>query len=440
MAARGPGRRALRLLLLLLQLLSGLRGAAGAGLGPGGLAAPSLVVKHEDNLFKDLFQDYEKWVRPVEQLNDKIRIKFGLGISQLVDVDEKNQLLTTNVWLKQEWTDAKLRWNPADYGGIAAIRVPSDSLWTPDIVLFDNADGRFEGASTKTVVRHDGRVSWTRPASYRSSCPMDVTFFPFDLQNCSLRFGSWTYDGSQVELVLAAREADRAHLFDNGEWELVSAAGAAGARGGGAGRGGGVAGATFALVLRRRPLFYALFLLAPCAGLALLTVAVFYLPASEGEKLSLSTSVLVSLTVFLLVIAEIIPSSSTAIPLVGEYLVLTMIFVTLSIAVTVFAINLHHRTPATHSAMAPWVRGAFLRRLPRLLRMRRPAARLRGAARPPPGHPARPGPGGPSALEAALDSLRLITWHVAKESAVRQFIVSGILSSRPRAGCQSVDG
>lgn len=51
-----------------------------------GLAEPSFVAKHEDSLFKDLFQDYERWVRPVEHLSDKIKIKFGLAISQLVDV------------------------------------------------------------------------------------------------------------------------------------------------------------------------------------------------------------------------------------------------------------------------------------------------------------------------------------------------------------------
>uniref|UniRef100_A0A4X1UX52 Neurotransmitter-gated ion-channel ligand-binding domain-containing protein n=1 Tax=Sus scrofa TaxID=9823 RepID=A0A4X1UX52_PIG len=160
MAARGSGREVLSLgphllhFLNLFQLVAGRWGPASAGGGvPRGLTEPSFVAKHEDSLFKDLFQDYERWVRPVEHLNDKIKIKFGLAISQLVDVDEKNQLMTTNVWLKQEWIDVKLKWNPDDYGGIKVIRVPSDSLWTPDIVLFDNADGRFEGASTKTVVR-----------------------------------------------------------------------------------------------------------------------------------------------------------------------------------------------------------------------------------------------------------------------------------------------
>ena len=41
------------------------------------------------------------------------------------------------VFALQEWIDVKLSWSPGDYGGIKVIRVPSDSLWTPDIVLFD---------------------------------------------------------------------------------------------------------------------------------------------------------------------------------------------------------------------------------------------------------------------------------------------------------------
>lgn len=50
--------------------------------------APNLssYAKAEDKLFKYLFQKYQKWVRPVEYLNQTISVKFGLAISQLVDV------------------------------------------------------------------------------------------------------------------------------------------------------------------------------------------------------------------------------------------------------------------------------------------------------------------------------------------------------------------
>lgn len=37
----------------------------------------------------------------------------------------------------QEWIDYKLRWNPDKYGGITSIRVPSEIIWLPDIVLYE---------------------------------------------------------------------------------------------------------------------------------------------------------------------------------------------------------------------------------------------------------------------------------------------------------------
>lgn len=37
----------------------------------------------------------------------------------------------------KEWVDVKLKWNPDDYGGITSIRVPSETIWLPDIVLYE---------------------------------------------------------------------------------------------------------------------------------------------------------------------------------------------------------------------------------------------------------------------------------------------------------------
>ncbi|XP_052528162.1 neuronal acetylcholine receptor subunit alpha-5 isoform X1 [Tympanuchus pallidicinctus] len=409
------------LLLLLACLFAPVLGKPGAGpavrASQAGVSEPSFIAKSEDRLFKRLFEDYQRWVRPVEHLNDTIKIKFGLAISQLVDVDEKNQLMTTNVWLKQEWIDVKLRWNPEEYAGITSIRVPSDSIWIPDIVLYDNADGRFEGTSTKTVVKYDGTIAWTPPANYKSSCTIDVTFFPFDLQNCSMKFGSWTYDGSQVDIILEDYDVDKRDFFDNGEWEIVTATGSKGNRTDGC---CWYPFVTYSFIIRRLPLFYTLFLIIPCIGLSFLTVLVFYLPSNEGEKISLCTSVLVSLTVFLLVIEEIIPSSSKVIPLIGEYLVFTMIFVTLSIVITVFAINIHHRSSSTHNAMAPWVRKIFLHKLPKLLCMRSHVDRY-FAQKEEKGNTSG-SESSRNTLEAALDSIRYITRHVMKENEVREVV------------------
>lgn len=54
---------------------------------------------------------------------------------------------------------------------------------------------------TKATVYHNGLVVWQPPAVYKSSCAIDVEFFPYDVQTCVLKLGSWTYDGFKVRVV-----------------------------------------------------------------------------------------------------------------------------------------------------------------------------------------------------------------------------------------------
>ena len=64
-----------------------------------------------------------------------------------------------------------------------------------------SADGFYQVTlMTKATLYPDGRVHWEPPATYKSSCTIDVEFYPFDEQLCTLKFGSWTYDGYQVDL------------------------------------------------------------------------------------------------------------------------------------------------------------------------------------------------------------------------------------------------
>ena len=62
-----------------------------------------------------------------------------------------------------------------------------------------SADGNYEVTiMTKAVLHYSGKVMWNPPAIYKSSCEIDVEFFPFDEQKCFMKFGSWTYDGYMV--------------------------------------------------------------------------------------------------------------------------------------------------------------------------------------------------------------------------------------------------
>uniref|UniRef100_A0A9J8CYL8 Cholinergic receptor, nicotinic, alpha 2b (neuronal) n=1 Tax=Cyprinus carpio carpio TaxID=630221 RepID=A0A9J8CYL8_CYPCA len=301
----------------------------------------------EDELFKKLFDGYNKWSRPVPNTSDVVIVKFGLSIAQLIDVDEKNQMMTTNVWLKQEWNDYKLRWKPSDYDNVTSIRVPSELIWVPDIVLYNNADGEFAVTHmTKAHLFHTGK-------------------------NCKMKFGSWTYDKAKIDLERIENTVDLKDYWESGEWAIINAVGTYNTKKYDCCH-EIYPDITYFFIIRRLPLFYTINLIIPCLLISCLTVLVFYLPSDCGEKITLCISVLLSLTVFLLLITEIIPSTSLVIPLIGEYLLFIMIFVTLSIVITVFVLNVHHRSPSTHK-MPHWVHSVFLDLIPRWLFMRRPS-------------------------------------------------------------------
>ena len=42
---------------------------------------------------------YDKSIRPALDHRDVTNVSFDLSLAQLIDVDEKNQIITTNQWL-----------------------------------------------------------------------------------------------------------------------------------------------------------------------------------------------------------------------------------------------------------------------------------------------------------------------------------------------------
>ena len=57
----------------------------------------------------------------------------------------------------------------------------------------------------------------------QSSCTIDVTYFPFDQQTCIMKFGSWTFTGDQVSLILYNNKdyVDLSDYWKSGTWDII---------------------------------------------------------------------------------------------------------------------------------------------------------------------------------------------------------------------------
>lgn len=230
---------------------------------------------------------------------------------------------------------------------------------------------------------------------YKSYCAINIEYYPFDIQDCYMKFGTWTFDGNLINLEHINRNnsipelnpvirkggistklytvetgIDMSDFYQSVEWDVLS-----------------IPAQKnikyydccvepyydiyFNITIRRKTLFYTVNLIIPCVNISFLSVLVFYLPSDSGEKLTLGISILVALLVFYLLLIELIPPTSLVIPLLGKYLLFTLILVNLSILLTIFILNLHHRKPNTHK-MPFWMKRLFIEILPKLLMIERP--------------------------------------------------------------------
>ncbi|KAK7003429.1 neuronal acetylcholine receptor subunit alpha-2 [Biomphalaria glabrata] len=318
----------------------------------------------EKALIRDLLKRYNKEGqagRPVVHPSDKIVVNFSVSLIQIMDVDEKNQVLKTNIWYHYKWPDFLLQWNHSLHDNITSIRVPPDKIWLPDIVLYNFADNRLtEQRDALVVVGHTGELQWMPQAILNSSCFFDTLFFPFDEHICHFKFGSWSYNGDMLDIDFIGedRHMDMSDYIESTEWDITENT--------------AVKNTkyytccpepytdmTFTLKFKRRVAFYTFILILPCSLLSLLTLVIFWVPPESPAKLQLGMNIFLAFFVLLLLLSDYTPRAATSIPLIGAYFCLSMILITMSTVFACTVANMYFR--GVRIARAPrWLRSCVI--------------------------------------------------------------------------------
>ncbi|XP_051231897.1 5-hydroxytryptamine receptor 3A isoform X1 [Dicentrarchus labrax] len=317
----------------------------------------SLFDALEINLFPD------KLARPVKSFSDTTNITITITVVGILGVNEKAQTLTTVLWQFLQWDIEGLSWDEKECG-TTRISVPRELLWIPDVHITEIMD---EDKSPKTpyvYLDNNGRVYDYKPIRVVSSCRLGIYTFPFDVQNCSLTFGSYLHFATDIRMIQAATseeilEKSRNVLQTKGEWELIDI---------------DVAPSTLAIEetqysqikyyisIRRRPTHYVVNLLVPSSLLITVDLFSFLLPPESVDRASFKMTLILGYTVFLLIMNDLLPITGESTPVINVFFCVTLALMVASLLETVFITKIQFSSSRNH-AVPHWLRVVVLRYL-----------------------------------------------------------------------------
>uniref|UniRef100_A0A914DE67 EF-hand domain-containing protein n=2 Tax=Acrobeloides nanus TaxID=290746 RepID=A0A914DE67_9BILA len=303
-------------------------------------------------LEKYLMTNYNKRIIPRTTPRTPVDVSLSMQLYQIVAVNEPQQYIILNAWVIERWTDEILFWDSKQFDGIKTIVLPSDAVWKPDTTLYNSLI--MSDADTSRMVNvklsllseeKAGLVELLYPTLYKFSCILDLRYFPFDIQDCTMTIGSWIYDKEGINYLphngtnhipfgihncienegwnILGTDVKRREVLYNccpNKYSLME----------------------FTLYIQRKPLYYIVNLILPTSVITLISIIGFFstsnMHAPREEKITLGITTLLSMSILIFLVADKLPSTSSFIPLIGWFYTSMMLIISLSTLAASFVI------------------------------------------------------------------------------------------------------
>ncbi|XP_015250246.1 PREDICTED: 5-hydroxytryptamine receptor 3A-like [Cyprinodon variegatus] len=331
----------------------------------GRVAVLNCTSPTPDSLYAELDKHLfpRKLIPPKQNFSEVLRINVSITVVGILGVDEKSQTVSTFLWEVLEWNIAGLSWDEETCGA-EKVSVPREKLWIPDVHIAEFMNEDKSPTTPYVYLYNTGDVYDDRPIRVVSSCKLEIYTFPFDVQKCSLTFGSYLHFDTDIQLFPSTTaekilKESRNVLKTNGEWELskitmtqhnltldsIS-----------------YSEVIFNLFLRRRPTLYVVNLLVPSCFLVAVDLFSFMLPPESVDRSSFKMTLILGYTVFLLIMNDLLPVPGQRTPLINVFFSITLALMVASLLETVFITNIQHSS-SQYSDVPHWLSVLVLRYL-----------------------------------------------------------------------------
>lgn len=303
---------------------------------------PSTVVSAswEDakQLHDNLLDGYSKNIRPVQNQLDAVVVNITFYPIFIHEVDEVSGTFSFTSFINAVWKDEKIKWD-SNSTGLTQFFLPFNRVWTPDLVVANPGSEIQKLGDDYTKVKYfpDGRAVWQPPVSMTTVCAIDITFYPFDDQECFVLINSWMDSPNDVKLRAPVSVVDMTNFQKNGEWDVIDTNIESIDNG----------EASVILIkfnLKRRPISLVVNIILPLLFLGAMNPVVFIVPVDSGERISYAITILLSFVVFMTLISDRLPETSEPQAMLSVFLLLFIAYSVIILLLAVLSLRLYFKS------------------------------------------------------------------------------------------------
>lgn len=296
------------------------------------------TLEHYNNLYNTTLNGYNKDCRPVKVQSTVTYAFLSFYLKSIADLDEVSSKLVTVGLFTIIWEDENIKWNPGEYGNTTLLYIDESLVWKPSMALLNTMStnvGLLGLKQSKVRYFSHGSALCNIADRFQTTCEFDTTYFPFDKQTCEMQIMAWDYTTTVLMIFPLNTTVDLTYYSENGAWELLSTTTRSEKL-------SYYSVTVFSLNLKRRPLYFVIYILIPLCTMLILNTLVFMLPPDSGERVGYSIDCLLALTVLITLVSEGLPQNSNPMPVIGYVLTVFLIISAIICVETIFILRLHH--------------------------------------------------------------------------------------------------
>uniref|UniRef100_A0A8C4Z4F9 5-hydroxytryptamine receptor 3A n=1 Tax=Gadus morhua TaxID=8049 RepID=A0A8C4Z4F9_GADMO len=209
--------------------------------------------------------------------------------------------------------------------GTDHITLPRRRFWIPDMVMNELVSKNTAPFVPYVHVYSDGMIYDYSPVRVVSTCRLNIYTFPFDVQNCTFTFVSYSHKSKH------GYEKSNFNFWPKKFLNTIST-------------------------------LYVVNLLIPSCSLITVDLFSFLLPPQSVDRSAFKMTLILGYTVFLLLMNDLLPVTGNTIPLINVFFALCLALMVASLLETILITHLY----SSSSRFAPvprWVREVVLQKL-----------------------------------------------------------------------------